>query len=290
MRTIAHLSDLHFGRVRDEVLEPLVQAVAALRPDLVAISGDLTMRARAREFAQARAFLEKLPRPQVVLPGNHDVPHRSPIECLFNPLERYEQHISRDLGPYYEDAEIAVAGVNTARAFGYRGGRINAAQVSAALGRFRTAAPRATRIVVTHHPFDLPPRFSSRELVGRARMALATFLEAGADVFLAGHMHVTYCGHTAERWKIRDYAALVIQAGTATSTRERNECNAFNCVRIHGDRIAVEPHAWDGAAFRPLREETFHRTSKGWRAYAAVQPPSMVSTDPVTNSASAEQR
>jgi 3',5'-cyclic AMP phosphodiesterase CpdA len=147
-----------------------------------------------------------------------------------------------------------------------------------------------TRIVMTHHPFDLPKRYHSRELVGRARMALETFLEAGADVFLAGHMHITYSGHTAERWKIRDYAALVIQAGTATSTRERDEFNAFNVIRVQKDVIQVEPHGWNGRSFERLREDCFHRTQQGWRTYAAVQPPSIAITEPVTKPASGEQR
>jgi 3',5'-cyclic AMP phosphodiesterase CpdA len=265
MRTIVHISDLHFGRVRPEVLQPLSDVVKSLDPSLVAVSGDLTMRARQREFEQAREFLETLPEPRIVLPGNHDLPHSRPLECFVNALGRYECHISRDLAPYYHDSEIAVAGVNTARRFNYRGGRINRQQVAAALDRLASAPPRATRIVVTHHPFDLPGSYSSRRLVGRARMALEAFLEAGADVFLAGHMHVTYAGHTAERWKIRDYAALVIQAGTATSTRERKETNAFNVVYVRPAHITVIAYSWNGRMFAPQPEQCFHRTNTGWR-------------------------
>ena len=290
MRTVVHLSDLHFSRVRDDVLAPLIEAVHEAQPDLVAISGDLTMRARRAEFEQAAKFLESLPSPRIVAPGNHDLPHFNPWQSVSDPFEKYKRHISPDLEPFHADSEIAVSGINTARPFRYRGGRINRAQVSRALDRIAGLPPHVTRIVMTHHPFDLPGQFRSRELVGRARMALETFLEAGADVFLAGHMHLTYSGHTAERWKIRNYAALVIQAGTATSTRERDEFNAFNVIRIQRERIEVDPMSWNGSRFARLRTDCFTRTPHGWRSYAAVQPPSIVITDPVTNAASGEHR
>ena len=74
MRTLVHLSDLHFGRTDPAVIEPLLASVHAQRPDCVVVSGDLTQRAKPDEFRQARAFLGRLPEPQVVVPGNHDVP------------------------------------------------------------------------------------------------------------------------------------------------------------------------------------------------------------------------
>ena len=77
-----HLSDLHFGRVDQRVYGPLIEAVHALKPDLIAVSGDLTQRARSAEFEAARKFLDALPQPQIVVPGNHDVP-------LHNVYERF---------------------------------------------------------------------------------------------------------------------------------------------------------------------------------------------------------
>lgn len=261
-----------------------------MKPDLVVVSGDFTMNARRIEFEQAGRFLQQLPTPQLVVPGNHDLPHFNLWQTVSGPLDKYKRHICQDLEPFYSDSEIAVAGINTARRFSYRDGRINRAQVSRTLQRFTALPERIRRIVVTHHPFDLPVKYHSRELVGRARMALETFLDAGADVFLAGHMHLTYSGHTAERWKIRNYAALVIQAGTATSTRERDEFNAFNVLRIQPERIQVEPYSWNGGGFSLVRTDCFNRTAQGWRSYAAVQPPSIDITEPVTNAASEEHK
>ena len=74
MRTLVHLSDLHFGRIDTALLGPLRTAVLGTKPDLIAISGDFTQRARRSEFAEARRFLASLDAPKLTVPGNHDVP------------------------------------------------------------------------------------------------------------------------------------------------------------------------------------------------------------------------
>src|SRR5438128_266924 len=129
MKKIVHLSDLHFGRVDAALVEPLVRAVAGAAPDLIVVSGDLTQRARSSQFREARAFLGRLPRPQVVVPGNHDVPLYDVVERFRRPLEKFRRHITDDLEPFYEDDEMVVAGVNTARSLTRKYGRVNSRQV-----------------------------------------------------------------------------------------------------------------------------------------------------------------
>ena len=108
MRTLVHLSDLHFGRVDAELLDPLVAAVAAATPALVVVSGDLTQRAREREFEEARDFLDRLPAPRLVVPGNHDVPLYRVWERFLSPLGKYRRIIEPDLEPSFVDGEISV--------------------------------------------------------------------------------------------------------------------------------------------------------------------------------------
>ena len=86
-------------------------------PDLLVVSGDLTQRARPEEFQQAREFLDRLPKPQIVVPGNHDVPLYNVYGRFVQQFDRFRRYISDDLQPMYLDEEIAVLGVNTARAF-----------------------------------------------------------------------------------------------------------------------------------------------------------------------------
>jgi hypothetical protein len=116
MRTIVHLSDLHFGAINAHTIGALIEAVGALRPDVVAVSGDLTQRARVREFTRARAFLAELPSPQIVVPGNHDVPLHNVVARFWFQLSRYRRYITPDLEPFLMVGDdLAIAGLNTAR-------------------------------------------------------------------------------------------------------------------------------------------------------------------------------
>ena len=187
MRTLVHLSDLHFGRIDTAIIAPLMQTVHQLQPDLVVVSGDLTQRARSPEFKAARAFLDALPQPQIIVPGNHDVPLHDLFLRFTQPLDKYRRYITADLRPCYTDAEVAVCGINTARAFTIKGGRINAAQVAWLREKFSALGNEVIKIVVTHHPFDLPTGYGQKQLVGRARMAVESLALCGADIFLAGH-------------------------------------------------------------------------------------------------------
>src|ERR687884_624014 len=154
MRTIVHLSDLHFGRVNPALINPLLRAVREVGPDLVAISGDLTQRARSYQFQQARAFLDALPKPQIVVPGNHDIPLHNVFARFLEPLTKYKHYITDDLQPVYEDGEVAVVGVNTARSLVFKGGRINKTQVGRLREKFCSLEDDVVKVVVTHHPFD----------------------------------------------------------------------------------------------------------------------------------------
>jgi len=267
MRTIVHLSDIHFGRVDYATVEPLVARVRAIAPDLVVISGDLTQRARGGQFREARAFLDALPSPRLVIPGNHDIPFYNVIARFLAPLSNYKKFISSDLEPYYADAEIAVIGINTARSLVFKGGRINSQQVEAIKRRFCGLDDHITKILVTHHPFDLPHQFGEEDLVGRAEMAMKTIAGCNIDLLLAGHFHISHTGDTTTRYHIPGFSALVVQAGTATSTRGRGEMNSFNVIRVDHPQIVVERRSWDleSGDFISAKTESFTNTAEGWK-------------------------
>lgn len=265
MRRIVHLSDLHFGRVDSALLAPLRTRVEALQPDLIVVSGDLTQRAKPAEFREARAFLDSLPGPRLVVPGNHDVPLYNVFQRFFQPLAKFRRYISPELEPAHVDAEMAVVGVNTARSSVFKGGRINEEQIARLRGILCPLPAEVTKIVVTHHPFDLPPGHHSRELVGHARKAMQMFAGCGADILLSGHLHESHTSDTRLRYRIGDYVALVVQAGTATSTRGRGETNSFNVLRIDRPRVRIERFAWTGSDFAPHDAAAYEHGTEGWR-------------------------
>jgi 3',5'-cyclic AMP phosphodiesterase CpdA len=239
VRRLAHLSDLHFDRVDQAVLEALRRRLNALAPNLVVVSGDLTQRARARQFRAARAFLDSLPKPQVVVPGNHDVPLYNVFARFLAPLAGYRRIISEEVEPAFVDDEIAVFGINTARALAFKEGGVSEAQLRRVCGELDRAGGERTRIVVSHHRF----------------MAMEKLARCGVDVFLSGHHHATRLGYA-------DFAApsaLVVEAGTALSRRTRLEPNAFNLLRIAPRRIEVEHYALRAGNFVRAAVEAFSR-------------------------------
>jgi len=272
MRTVVHISDAHFGRVDPALLEPARRAITDAKPDVLVVSGDLTQRARRAQFKAAQAFLATLPTPQIVVPGNHDVPFYDVVRRFLAPLDRFRRYITANPFPEFRDDEIDIIGVNTARSLTFKGGRINVAQVKVIADRFEGLPERVTRIVVTHHPFDVPPGGDPSDVVGRAPMAMAEFARAEVDVFLSGHLHRSNIGTTAGRYHINGFAALVVQAGTVTSNRKRGEQNAFNVLRI-GDRdLSIQTMGWapDSGAFLPAAEQRFRYVhGTGWEAEGA---------------------
>jgi 3',5'-cyclic AMP phosphodiesterase CpdA len=269
MRIVVHLSDLHFGAVDPRLLEPLRRRVLELAPQLVVVSGDLTQRARSGQFQDARRFLDTLPTPQIVVPGNHDVPLHNVFQRFLAPLDKFRRYICADLDPSHVDGELAVVGVNTARALAFKGGRINEVQVERVRSRLSGLSDETTKVVVTHHPFDMPLDWDDRhQVTGPAATALRALARYGASVYISGHMHRTHAGASSFPFDIGGFRALMVGAGTATSTRRRGEANSFNALRITPRQIVVDCFEWaeTAAAFDLVRSSRFRRTLQGWQA------------------------
>jgi 3',5'-cyclic AMP phosphodiesterase CpdA len=183
-------------------------------------------------------------------------------------LSRYRRYITSDLEPFYADAALAILGLNTARSLTFKGGRINIKQMARIRARLGDSAPGVVKMLVTHHPFDVPAGYQDRDVVRRARLAMKMLAICGVDLLLSGHLHRTYLGRTAARYQLGDYSALVIQAGTATSTRSRGEANAFNVIRIARPQLTVESMLWQPTRrdFAPASTQIFRHSPQGWEA------------------------
>ncbi len=262
MRRLIHLSDLHFGRDRPELLEPLLEAVNGLGADLVAISGDLTQRARDRQFAEAKDFIDRLNAPTLVVPGNHDVPLDNILVRLLNPWGRYRRFIGRDLEPEFRDDEITVIGVNTVNPLSWQRGRIARRALGRVCDAFRDEPEGRTRIVVVHHPLEQEPEVR-KELMRGARRAVDALAACGADIVLCGHLHSWRAQSFAER--AGRLGVIQVQAGTGLSNRLRGEENDFNLLILDGGEARVERYvAGEGACFTRAAVARFRSDDRGW--------------------------
>jgi 3',5'-cyclic AMP phosphodiesterase CpdA len=266
MRRLIHLSDLHFGRVDPRIVTSLLEFIRTTSPDLVAISGDLTQRACTSEFQLARRFLDAIPFPQVVVPGNHDVPLYNLFSRFLRKLNRYQRFIGADLEPFYCDSEIAVSGVNTVRALAWKNGRINRQQLKKLRARFSNVPAANVKIVVTHHPLDIPEGMSGDHVVGRGQLAIQTLSECRVDLLLAGHFHVGATGQTATRYPFGNYSALIVSSGTSTSTRRRGQPNSLNLIQIDAAKIRIARQTWrpERGVFDLFSTERYTRSENGW--------------------------
>ncbi len=272
MRTIVHLSDLHFGAVDDKKIAPLLSCINLLDPDLVVISGDLTQRATISEYNAARAFIRSLDRKTLVVPGNHDIPYFNIWKRFLAPFERFNRYILAVSSDVYVDEEIAIIGVNTVQRFAFTEGRITTTELERIEKVFEKIPRDVMRVVFTHHPLELPTpkgegHTHTHHLVHGSHKAMLRLAKAKIDMFLSGHLHIFNLTDTSVRYKIADYGGLIVQAGTALSTRLRGEGGSFNFIRLERPHVTVEQYQSEGITpnFTLASVTKFAETPSGWK-------------------------
>lgn len=266
MKTIVQLSDIHFGRTDEKVVHSLIKSIREINPDILIISGDLTQRAKIEEFKEAAEFISHFDAEKIIIPGNHDVPMYNLAHRFFKPFHRFKEHINPDPEPFYMDDEVAILGINTARPFTVKNGRVTERQVDLIQSRLGSAKPKTIKILVGHHPFDLPERFKRNKLVYGAHGVMQKIVDSGVDLVLGGHMHISYIGSTTTRYKFKGKAAIVLQAATV-SKRMRGEQPSFNLIKVNTGKIHIERIVWqyDSGEFQAFFPEAFECINETWK-------------------------
>ncbi len=261
MRNVLHISDIHFGpKHLPAVSAGVLELAAARRPDLVVISGDLTLRAKPHQFREARAFADELARiaPVLAVPGNHDVPLYRVWERLLQPFGAWRRHFAGELEPVFRDSELLVAGVNTAQAFALKGGRIRRRRLAEIDRLLAGAPPELFRIVVAHHHLVRPEGVESEHPAWRAGEAIARWATGRVDLVLSGHLH-----QTLELRPCGEDGFLALHTGTTSSTRGRGPetgRNSLHWIEVGHGSFLVERHLWNGGDGRfELDRDRRHR-------------------------------
>lgn len=236
MTVLFHASDLHFGAEDVAALDWFASRVAQDAPDMVIITGDLTMRARSAEFAAAQDWLAALGVPVLIEPGNHDLPYFNPVRRIWRPYDRIIRLQDRLHEGVQLDGVHLVSLPTTARAqwrLNWSKGKVGRRSLSAAVQSLQSGRPDMLRVVLTHHPLiEAATRTSGRTTGGRA--ALDAIAAAGADAVLSGHVHDPFdlqvpTAHGTVR---------LIGAGTL-SERVRSTPPSYNRLDIDGMDLSV---------------------------------------------------
>lgn len=247
---LLHLSDLHFGTERQGCISAIQQFCREHQPEAAVISGDLTQRARYRQFLACRHFLDSLDLPYLVVPGNHDIPLYHVWNRIFSPFARYQLFFGHT-ETVLETEHFYILGLNSIRRRYHTRGHISLEQIHETDEKLLQAPKHKLKIIAAHQPFYTPPDdphgVNDCPILGR--MALETWSKSGLYALLHGHLHQSAVYDLNQIYHLgAQHPVLDIHAGTATSYRlHAGLPNSFNTIDAAGD---VEHYLFDQAQQR----------------------------------------
>ncbi len=248
---LAHLSDIHFGGENVDATEAAIGMVESFAPHLVVVTGDLTLNGLPKEFAAARVWLSRLPRPLLVTPGNHDTPYWNlPLRAIA-PFDRYRRFIGAPEQAEFVSGSLSAHAINTARGaqprLNWAQGAINLRRIAGVTARF-AEEEAALKVFACHHPLIDLEGAPVTGGVRRGAAAARLLAQAGVDLILTGHVHNPFAlilpGELG-----RTYA---IGAGTL-SLRTRGTPQSFTTIEAGAETVTVTAMGWTGAQFEPYR-------------------------------------
>jgi 3',5'-cyclic AMP phosphodiesterase CpdA len=253
MGRIFHVSDIHFGAVNEKAAEAALEFARAGTFDLVLVTGDVTQSGRRREFADAAAWLKRMPEPVFVTPGNHDTPYWDLAARLFWPWRRWEESLGHPAHDHqFQNAALMVRGITTARGAQLRAnwskGAIDLDQTRRAAEALSQAPAGALRVIACHHPLIEMIGGPMTGEVRRGRAAANIFADAGVDLVMTGHVHVPF----ALPIHLGDKSSYAVGAGTL-SLRLRGSPPGFNVVEWDPREVRVQAMGWTGSHFEVAR-------------------------------------
>jgi 3',5'-cyclic AMP phosphodiesterase CpdA len=263
---ILHVSDLHFG-ARDAHTDwdpeaALQELVERIEPAVVVVSGDLTHRGRGAQHDDAAAFLRKLARPLVVVPGNHDIPYTFPARFT-HPWREFDSRWETS-EPVHASPELHIVGLNSVRPWRHQSGRVRDSELERAGQRLRGAEPGALRVVTLHHQLATPPWRTRKAPVARRGALLERLAGFGAELIVSGHVHQASAAerHEFEVMNDRARGVVVTTAPGLGRPRPNRRGEARGALVYESDEreLRVETHVWTHAQWALTADRTFPRT------------------------------
>ena len=249
MQSLLHMSDPHFGTAQPPVMEALLELARAQRPDILVLSGDITQRARASQFNEARAFCDRLGIARMLaLPGNHDIPLFNPFQRWCSPYARYLRAFGPDLESALQTPWLRMVSVKTTRRWRHKNGEVSAAQIARVVADLQRAEHGQLRVVVVHQPVHVLRAEDEHDRLRGWEAAVRAWAAAGADIVMGGHIHLPYVSELSSRVAGLGRRVWCVQAGTALSSRVRQEApNSVNLLRYDAGTLPLQCQVqrWD---------------------------------------------
>jgi 3',5'-cyclic AMP phosphodiesterase CpdA len=257
--TLFHCSDLHFGHPAvPEVYEAMEALIQDRLYDVVAISGDLSQRARSGEFQRARAFIKHAERVSKVIciPGNHDVQWWKAPFGLGDEADlfaTYRRYISEELEPVLRVPGATLAGLNTSHGVVRQSltwnlrdisiiGIVRREQIERLRRVFAESPPGDVRVVVMHHN-PVKGELSQRHGLKNTPKVLGAFADMAVDLVLCGHDHqdaIHFIEHTKK-------GTVISTAGTVSNRMRGGRPSSVNSISITPEKIEVSTLVWNAA-------------------------------------------
>jgi 3',5'-cyclic AMP phosphodiesterase CpdA len=229
---IAHLSDSHFGTIKNGVREGLIETLKELKPDLILLTGDITQRARAQEFKEASDFVNQLkPTPLIAVPGNHDLPVYNIFRRLFSPYYSFKTLFKDQLEKDFVYGDVVVKGLNSTSRWRHIQGDFNLRRLDRRLREKKVQAK--VHIAAFHHPMDCAKVQDEKNLLQQKEDAIELFAHHQIDLIIGGHIHDPYVNLSTQRYPNTQRSMIIGVAGTCTSWRTRSGApNSFNLIDV----------------------------------------------------------
>ena len=267
---IAHLSDPHFGTVKPDVKEALRAGLKHIGPDAVIVTGDVTQRARFRQFREAKAFFKTLSEfPVVIIPGNHDIPLFNLFGRFLQPYFGFRHILKGNLKKRLAVNGVELFGLKSTRRFRHVQGQMDVQGLHKFLSKNREQCP--IRIVGFHHPLDCPKRVDEKNLLRGAPEVMQALAHQKVDMVLGGHIHDPLVSLSSARYPDVLKPVVISVAGTCLSWRTRSDApNSFHLIEIephdtHPQMTVVRYDFINRAAFEVVDRQCFVRDpDAGW--------------------------
>jgi 3',5'-cyclic AMP phosphodiesterase CpdA len=250
---IAHVSDLHVGAHDELTLDGLAEDLHEAAVAATIVTGDLTMRARTREFVRAKEVIDRFPRPTMVVIGNHDIPLTNPLHRMSSPYGKYRAEVTENLDPVLDLGTVRVQGLGSMPRWRWKSGRISERQSQDIRTTFADTQPGTVRVVAMHHP---PSSDDLESLAGGGEFERA-LVDAEVDIVLAGHTHVPAVRVLEVGSGSRTRPIIEVVAGTVTSHRTRGVVRSWSLLEITAATLTVTEHFADGSRWRTDPPQVF---------------------------------